>query len=113
MTKGLVFVLGKCGRNFAAGMNGGIAYILDENGDFASRRCNLTGVDLEAVLDPDDASLLRSFIHRHFQATASPKAKEVLANFADLLPRFIKVFPHEYKRVLGVARAERPYIPTV
>jgi len=113
MTKGLVVVLGKCGRNFAAGMNGGIAYVLDEKGDFASRRCNLAGVDLEPVLDPADAALLRSIIGRHFQATASPKAKEVLANFADLLPRFIKVFPHEYKRVLGIARADRPYIPAV
>ncbi|HEX9120236.1 MAG TPA: glutamate synthase large subunit [Terriglobales bacterium] len=111
MTKGLVVVLGKCGRNFAAGMNGGIAYVLDEKGDFAGRRCNLAGVDLEPVLDPEDARLLRAVIAKHCNATASRKAKEVLANFAELLPRFIKVFPHEYKRVLGIARTESPYIP--
>jgi glutamate synthase domain-containing protein 3 len=111
MTKGLVVVLGKCGRNFAAGMNGGIAYVLDEKGDFAGRRCNLAGVDLEPVLDPEDARLLRAVIARHCNATGSRKAKEVLDNFAELLPRFIKVFPHEYKRVLGIARTEHPYIP--
>ncbi|MGZ4821686.1 MAG: glutamate synthase large subunit [Terriglobales bacterium] len=112
MTKGLVVVLGKCGRNFAAGMNGGIAYVLDEKGDFASRRCNLAGVDLEPVLDPEDAGLLRAVISRHAKATGSPKAKDVLRHFAELLPRFIKIFPHEYKRVLGIARTERPYVPT-
>jgi glutamate synthase domain-containing protein 3 len=112
MTKGLVVVLGKCGRNFAAGMNGGIAYVLDEKGDFASRRCNLAGVDLEPVLEPEDAGLLRSVILKHANATGSRKAQEVLRNFAELLPHFIKVFPHEYKRVLGVARTEHPYVPT-
>ena len=111
MTKGLVVVLGKCGRNFAAGMNGGIAYVLDEKGDFADHRCNLAGVDLEPVLDPEDACLLRAVIAKHCHATGSRKAKEVLANFTELLPRFIKVFPHEYKRVLGIARTEHPYIP--
>jgi glutamate synthase domain-containing protein 3 len=111
MTRGLVVVLGKCGRNFAAGMSGGIAYVLDEKGDFASRRCNLAGVDLEPVLDPEDATLLRNLITRHATATSSRKAQEVLSNFADLLPRFVKVFPHEYKRVLGIARTDHPYIP--
>jgi glutamate synthase domain-containing protein 3 len=111
MTKGLVVVLGKCGRNFAAGMNGGFAYVLDDKGDFASRRCNLAGVDLEPVLDPDDAGILRAVIAKHFKETRSPRAQHVLLNWAEVLPRFIKVFPHEYKRVLGVARAERPYVP--
>ena len=59
MTKGLVIVLGRAGRNFAAGMSGGIAYVLDEKGDFAEKRCNLAGVDLEPVMDTDDIQLLR------------------------------------------------------
>ncbi|MGI9104282.1 MAG: glutamate synthase large subunit [Terriglobales bacterium] len=111
MTKGLVVVLGKCGRNFAAGMNGGFAYVLDELGDFAAKRCNLAGVDLEPVLDSEDATALRAVIARHFKATQSPRARFVLNNWAEMLPRFIKVFPHEFKRVLGVARSERPYVP--
>jgi glutamate synthase (ferredoxin) len=111
MTQGLVVVLGKCGRNFAAGMNGGIAYVLDELGDFADRRCNLAGVDLEPVLDSEDAGKLREVIGKHYQATKSARALHVLRNWAEMLPRFVKVFPHEYKRVLGVARSERPYVP--
>jgi glutamate synthase domain-containing protein 3 len=63
-------------------MNGGIAYVLDEKGDFASRRCNLAGVDLEPVLEPEDAGLLRSVILKHANATGSRKAQEVLRNFA-------------------------------
>ena len=62
MTKGLVIVLGRAGRNFAAGMSGGIAYVLDEKGDFAEKRCNLAGVDLEPVMDSGDIQLLRHWI---------------------------------------------------
>jgi glutamate synthase domain-containing protein 3 len=98
MTKGLVVVLGKCGRNFAAGMSGGIAYVLDERGDFAEKRCNLAAVDLEPIAE--DAALLRTLIERHVQFTASPRAKWILENWSTMLPKFIKVFPHEYKRVL-------------
>jgi glutamate synthase domain-containing protein 2/glutamate synthase domain-containing protein 1/glutamate synthase domain-containing protein 3 len=111
MTKGMVVVLGKCGRNFAAGMNGGIAYVLDEVGDFADKRCNLAGVDLEPALDPEDAGNLRAVIAKHYEATKSQRAHYVLQNWTEVLPRFVKVFPHEYKRVLGVARCERPYVP--
>jgi glutamate synthase domain-containing protein 3 len=98
MTKGLVVVLGRCGRNFAAGMSGGIAYVLDEPGDFAEKRCNTAAVDLEPV--DGDAALLRNLIERHFEFTGSPRAKWILENWSSMLPKFIKVFPHEYKRVL-------------
>ncbi|HWQ53684.1 MAG TPA: glutamate synthase large subunit [Bryobacteraceae bacterium] len=111
MTKGLVVVLGKCGRNFAAGMSGGIAYVLDEAGDFAGKRCNLAGVDLEPVVESVDIELLQSTIARHAEATGSPRARWVLENWATMLPRFIKVFPHEFKRVLGVPRATGVFVP--
>ena len=102
MTKGLVVVLGKCGRNFAAGMSGGIAYVLDEAGDFAEKRCNTAAVDLEPV--DGDAQLVRNLIERHVQFTASPRAKWILENWSTMQPKFVKVFPHEYKRVLGLSR---------
>jgi glutamate synthase (NADPH/NADH) large chain len=104
MTNGLVVVLGKCGRNFAAGMSGGIAYVLDEKGDFAEKRCNTLAVDLEPVPDEDEARLL-ALIERHADCTQSPRAKWVIDNWEQMRPKFIKVFPHEYKRVLGVERA--------
>ncbi|MGH2669726.1 MAG: glutamate synthase-related protein, partial [bacterium] len=74
MTRGLVVVLGKTGRNFAAGMSGGIAYVLDEADDFAEKRCNLSMVDLEPVADESDQQQLRQLIERHFELTQSPKA---------------------------------------
>ncbi|MBI1790900.1 MAG: glutamate synthase large subunit [Acidobacteria bacterium] len=104
MTKGLTIVLGKVGRNFAAGMSGGIAYVYDEKGDFAVKRCNLAGVDLEAIEDPADIQLLRHWIGKHVETTGSPRGKWILDHFGDLLPKFIKIFPHEYKRVLGIPR---------
>jgi glutamate synthase domain-containing protein 2/glutamate synthase domain-containing protein 1/glutamate synthase domain-containing protein 3 len=100
MTNGLVIVLGKTGRNFAAGMSGGIAYVLDETGGFQSYRCNKTSVDLEPVTDTADEMLLRDWIFRHFEATGSPRARWILENWAAMLPKFVKVFPHEFKRVL-------------
>ena len=101
MTKGLVVVLGKCGRNFAAGMSGGLAYVLDEKGDFAEKRCNLAAVDLEEV-STEDAVTLRDVISRHVEGTGSPRGNWVLENWDNMIAKFIKVFPHEYKRVLGV-----------
>ncbi len=103
MTKGLAIVLGRTGRNFAAGMSGGIAYVLDEKGDFAEKRCNLAAVDLEPVVD-GDIQLLQYWITLHFEATGSPRAKWILENWAEMCPKFLKIFPHEYKRVLGIAR---------
>jgi glutamate synthase (NADPH/NADH) large chain len=100
MTNGLVIVLGKTGRNFAAGMSGGIAYVLDESGEFVKYRCNKTSVDLEQVFDPNDQHVLQTTIYRHFDATGSPRAKRILENWNAMLPKFVKVFPHEFKRVM-------------
>ena len=111
MTNGLVVVLGSCGRNFAAGMSGGIAYVFDEKGDFTEKRCNLASVDLEPIIETKDAEIIRDLVKRHYEFTSSPRAKLILENWGDMLPRFIKIFPHEYKRVLGVGRAERAYVP--
>jgi glutamate synthase domain-containing protein 3 len=105
MTRGTVVVLGKCGRNFAAGMSGGIAYVLDEKGDFAAKRCNTAGVDLEPVPD-EDIDLLYGIVNSHVEATGSPRGKWVLENWDNMLPKFVKVFPHEFKRVLGVTRQQ-------
>ena len=104
MTNGLVVVLGRAGRNFAAGMTGGIAYVLDHNGDFPSIYCNRTEVDLEPVSEPSDIETLQRLITLHAGLTGSPQAKWILENWDATLAKFIKVFPHEYKRVLGIAR---------
>jgi len=104
MTNGLVVVLGRTGRNFAAGMTGGIAYVLDNQGDFASVKCNQTEVDLEPVIGQRDMETLHELIGRHAELTDSPQAKWILENWEATLPKFVKVFPHEYKRVLGVPR---------
>jgi glutamate synthase domain-containing protein 3 len=111
MTNGLVVVLGSCGRNFAAGMSGGIAYVFDESGDFTENRCNLESVDLEPLLEPLDVQLVLDLVRRHKELTGSPRSKWILENRNEALLRFIKVFPHEYKRVLGVPRVEQAYIP--
>ncbi|HWB85881.1 MAG TPA: glutamate synthase large subunit [Bryobacteraceae bacterium] len=111
MTNGLVAVLGKTGRNFAAGMSGGIAYVLDEKGDFAEKRCNLAGVDLEPLEKEEDVQLLYSLIARHVSLTGSPRGQWILENWSEMQPRFIKVFPHEYKRVLGIPRAASVVAP--
>ena len=102
MTKGLVVVLGKTGRNFAAGMTGGIAFVLDTtSGEFATVKCNRRSVDLEPVTDPKDIETLFRLISRHSEYTASPQARWVLENWMSVVAKFVKVFPHEYKRVLG------------
>jgi len=104
MTRGLVFCLADTGRNFAAGMSGGIAYVLDETGEFSKTRCNRASVDLEKVDLPEDADTLRYWIARHAEETGSTRANWILDNFDQFLPKFVKVFPHEYKRVLGIER---------
>jgi glutamate synthase (NADPH/NADH) large chain len=104
MTNGLVVVLGSTGRNFAAGMTGGVAYVLDRDGDFASVKCNRTEVDLEPVSEQADIDKLFQLISRHAEYTGSPQAKWILDNWETTLPKFVKVFPHEYKRVLGIPR---------
>ena len=104
MTNGLVVVLGNTGRNFAAGMTGGLAYVLDQKGDFGAVRCNRTEVDLEPVTEQADIDKLLELISRHAEYTGSPQAKWILDNWQATLPKFVKVFPHEYKRVLGIPR---------
>jgi glutamate synthase domain-containing protein 2/glutamate synthase domain-containing protein 3 len=111
MTNGLVIVLGSCGRNFAAGMSGGIAYVFDSDGDFTEKRCNLESVDLEPLLDAQDVNIVRNLVSRHAELTGSRRAQWILDNWQDLASRLIKVFPHEFKRVLGVSRSERAYVP--
>jgi len=111
MTNGLVIVLGSCGRNFAAGMSGGIAYVFDEHGDFTSERCNLESVDLEPLVEAQDVQLVRELVARHAELTGSRRAKWILDNWNEASARIIKVFPHEYKRVLGAPRADHAYIP--
>ncbi len=99
MTNGLVVVLGSCGRNFAAGMSGGLAYVLDESGEFARTQCNPASVDLEPLLDEADIATLRGMIERHLALTGSPRAAWILDNWTRTLPKFLKVFPHELKKV--------------
>ena len=107
MTGGRVVILGRTGRNFAAGMSGGIAYVLDRTGTFAER-CNPGMVDLEA-LDDDDAELVRRLVRRHVDHTASACGQAVLDQWDTAQPAFVKVVPRDYKRVLmaeAKARAE-------
>ncbi len=99
MTGGRVVVLGVAGRNFAAGMSGGIAYVLDVNGDF-DYFCNKGMVELSAVGDRDDINELQRLINNHFLYTRSELAEKILVNWDEYLPRFVKVIPLEYKKVL-------------
>ncbi len=132
MTGGTVVVLGGTGRNFAAGMSGGIAYVYDEVGDFA-RRCNTAMVALEKLLpaaeqaagtDPAlwhraggeaqaDETLLRKLVEDHHRWTGSLRAREILDHWAERLPKFVKVFPHEYKRALGEMHAKGQAAATI
>ena len=99
MTRGLVVVLGKTGRNFAAGMSGGIAYVLDEDGSFASR-CNMGMVELGPVTDDDDLHQLHALIVRHGQYTGSTVAERILKDWDSNAAKFVKVLPTEYRQVL-------------
>jgi glutamate synthase (NADPH/NADH) large chain len=122
MTGGVAVVLGAAGRNFAAGMSGGIAYVLDEAYDFEAR-CNTAMVELEPVTeDPrarnrrtpeinglseimanmmgDDALRLRTLIERHMHFTNSSRAREILQNWDEMLPKFVKVMPVDYRNAL-------------
>jgi glutamate synthase (ferredoxin) len=104
MTKGLVVVLGKTGRNFAAGMSGGVAYVLDAEGDFAVR-CNKGMVDLDP-LDEGDVERLKDLIHRHYQLTQSAVAWRVLSGWKDTVKHFVKVMPTEYRQILAKAHLD-------
>ncbi|MBQ0931237.1 glutamate synthase-related protein [Ideonella alba] len=122
MTGGTVVVLGKTGRNFAAGMSGGVAYVYDEDGLFA-KRCNTAQVALDKVLpaaeqeasipraiwhrEQADETLLKKLIEDHHKWTGSLRAREILDSWAEARGRFVKVFPHEYKRALGEINAAK------
>jgi glutamate synthase (NADPH) large chain len=128
MTGGVVVVLGSTGRNFAAGMSGGIAYVLDEAGDF-ERRCNLSMVELEPVVKEDnavgdsdnlaeimqdmtsnDARRLKTLIQRHQRYTNSTRAKEILDNWDNYLPKFVKIMPVDYRRALQQLQEEQAQV---
>jgi glutamate synthase (NADPH) large chain len=122
MTGGTVVVLGKTGRNFAAGMSGGVAYIYDEDGKFAER-CNTAMVSIDKVLttaeqtaqidravwhrDQTDEAQLKRMLEDHNRWTGSKRARELLDNWAQAREKFVKVFPHEYKRALGEINARK------
>ncbi len=99
MTGGRVVVLGQTGRNFAAGMSGGVAYVLDRAGDFG-RRCNHQMVDLEALDEAEDLALVQRLIVRHVQHTGSQLGARVLQDWDESVRRFVKIMPRDYKRVL-------------
>ncbi len=99
MTGGVIVVLGRTGRNVAAGMSGGVAFVLDDAGTFQSR-CNTGMVELEPVTTKEDKQLLHGLITKHFMYTGSRKAKQVLDAFEATVPKFAKVMPVDYKRVL-------------
>jgi glutamate synthase domain-containing protein 3 len=111
MTGGRVVVLGPTGFNFAAGMSGGVAYVLDANGSFRSR-CNTELVGFDEIR-PDEAVELRGWIEEHAERTGSPLAARISEDWDAQLPRFVKVMPHDYKRALSerVAEQERPEVP--
>ncbi len=100
MTGGRVVVLGKTGLNFGAGMSGGLAFVLDEDGMF-DQRCNLDMVDLDLLELEEDVELVKNMISNHVKYTGSPKGKMILDDWRNYQSRFIKVFPMEYRRILG------------
>ncbi len=106
MTGGRTVVLGRTGRNFAAGMSGGIAYVLDQDGNF-DYFCNKGLVELEHIVDRDDEMELQEMINNHLNYTGSELAKEILINWEIHLPQFIKVIPFEYKKILQEIKLEQ------
>jgi glutamate synthase (NADPH/NADH) large chain len=107
MTGGRVVVLGETGRNFAAGMSGGIAYVYDVNGDF-EQRCNTEMVELEALAEDEDILDLKKAIENHLAFTGSTVAKSILHDWGRCVGRFVKVMPVDYKRVLEARKTGAP-----
>ncbi len=99
MTGGRVVVLGPTGRNFAAGMSGGIAYVYDEDGTFITR-CNQEMSDLESLTDPDEIAEVKTMIERHVEYTDSALAREMLSSWKGVAERFVKVMPRDYRKIL-------------
>jgi glutamate synthase domain-containing protein 3 len=124
MTGGTVAVLGKTGRNFAAGMSGGVAYVYDEDGNFA-KRCNTSMVALDKVLPREeqdmasfhngqaDEALLKKLVEDHYRWTGSLRARHLLDHWAESRARFVKVFPHEYQRALKQMNATTQAAATI
>ncbi len=111
MTGGRVVVIGASGRNFAAGMSGGVAYVLDEAGDFRLR-CNPGMVDLEPLVAEEDVQEVQELLRRHVRYTQSALAERILAQWEGMQPRFVKVVPRDYKRALNaMKRAQAEGIP--
>ena len=107
MTGGRAIVIGPTGRNFAAGMSGGIAYVLDERGDFATR-CNPVMVGLGKLTDPEEIELVRRMIVRHGDYTKSTRAWKLLAEWEQTVPKFVRVMPKDYQRALeAIHRAKQ------
>jgi glutamate synthase (ferredoxin) len=109
MTGGRVVVIGPTGRNFAAGMSGGVAYVLDEQQAFAPL-CNQEMVDL-VRLEPGDVDTVRQLLQNHIAATGSDRARWVLDNWSTLESKFVKVYPRDYRRVLEAGKVQAPQIP--
>jgi len=111
MTGGRVVVIGKTGRNFAAGLSGGIAFVLNDDGRFPAR-CNPELVDLDR-LDVNDLELVQTLLARHTQYTGSVRAANLLCDWGRAAELFVKIMPRDYKRVLAAdaARESRPANP--
>jgi glutamate synthase domain-containing protein 3 len=108
MTGGAAVILGETGRNFGAGMSGGIAYVYDPEGTFRSGRCNLEMAQLGAVDQTEDVQLLHSLISRHVEWTGSPVARRILDAWIEELAHFVKVMPDDFRRVLESGEAQHP-----
>jgi glutamate synthase domain-containing protein 2/glutamate synthase domain-containing protein 3 len=106
MTNGIVVVLGPTGENFAAGMSGGFAYVLDDTGEFAATRCNRAMVDIDP-LDAKDEQTVKRLVEKHLELTKSPRARFILEQWPTMVKKFVKIFPHDYKRVLNVSQEEQ------
>jgi glutamate synthase (NADPH/NADH) large chain len=103
MTGGRVVIIGKTGRNFGAGMSGGVAYVWDPDGDFHTR-CNMEMVELDRVEEEEDLELVHGLLRRHLESTGSTVAEGILSGWPQLAKSFVKVMPSDYKRVLGELR---------
>jgi glutamate synthase domain-containing protein 3 len=106
MTGGIVLILGKTGRNFGAGMSGGIAYIYDEDNYFKSK-CNLGMVEIESINDTDDEIQVLNLIQTHVKYTGSTKAQTILTQWSQMRLRFLRVLPLEYKKILAQKHNEQ------
>jgi glutamate synthase (ferredoxin) len=108
MTGGRVVILGRTGRNFGAGMSGGIAYVLDEgsaDGTTFEKRCNLEMIGLGRLEDPEEIEQVLGLIRKHAQLTGSEKARRVLERWPEVRPLFVRVIPQDYRRVLEAQKA--------